>query len=71
MTPFDRHTRSFDRKFNFIFWMIMTVAAIIFTFIVAVYGSIGYIAYKTYQDPSLIGKTAGEIVREYESTKTK
>lgn len=66
MNHFENRRKSFDRQFNFVFWLIMLVTSIIFLAVVAIYGSIGYIAYKTYQEPSVIGKTAGEIVREFE-----
>lgn len=71
MDHFEKHRKSFDRQFNFVFGFILTFIAVIFTVVIAIYGSIGYIAYKTYQDPTVIGKTAGEIVREFNTSRDK
>lgn len=69
MNHFENRRKSFDRQFNFVFWLMMVVISVIFLAVVAIYGSIGYVAYKTYQEPSVIGKTAGEIVREFEKSR--
>ena len=69
MRNFDR---DFERAQNTHTWMMRFFIGwfvVVALFIFLVWGALGYVVFNVANDPSIVGRTAGEIVRGFEDTR--
>lgn len=60
--------RNFDRNFNLVQYFVYGWIIFAVTLLVVIYATIGYIGYNVATDPGVIGRAAGEIVKQYNDT---
>jgi len=69
MRNFDRRFAEAQRTHNFVFRFIVGWFVVVALFVFLVWGALGYVVFNVANDPSIVGRTAGEIVRGFEDTR--